>query len=69
MAFGTPRERNLALISPAAFAVKVSAKTFVGSVTPALIAYAIRLVITRVFPVPAPAITQTGPVIAFTTAS
>ncbi|CAB4557251.1 unannotated protein [freshwater metagenome] len=37
--------------------------------TPELIAYAIRFVITLVFPVPAPAITQTGPRIAVTTAN
>ena len=49
--------------------MKVSANTLVGSVTPELIAYAIRLVITLVFPVPAPAITQTGPRIAVTTAN
>ena len=64
-----PNPRNLARISPAAFAVKVSANTLVGSVTPELIAYAIRWVITLVLPVPAPAITQTGPLIALTTAS
>ena len=60
--------RNLVRISPAAREVNVSAKTLVESVTPALIAYAIRCVMTLVFPVPAPAITQTGPLIALTIA-
>ena len=58
---GTPSERSRARISPAAFAVKVSANTFAGSIVPIAAAYAMRCVIARVLPVPAPAITQTGP--------
>ena len=65
-AFGTPSCRKRARISPAARAVKVSARVLDGSATPDATAYAMRCVITRVLPVPAPAITQTGPRIAVT---
>ena len=65
---GTPRERRRARISPAALAVKVRARIFCGSMVPIADAYAMRWVIARVFPVPAPAITQTGPRVASATA-
>jgi len=65
---GTPSERNRVRISPAARAVNVSAKTLCGSIVPIAAAYAMRCVIARVFPVPAPAMTQTGPRVASATA-
>ena len=58
---GTPSARRRVRISPAAREVKVSAKTFCGSIVPIAAAYAMRCVMARVLPVPAPAITQTGP--------
>ncbi|CAB4534785.1 unannotated protein [freshwater metagenome] len=65
---GTPSERKRVRISPAARAVNVRAKTLCGSMVPIAAAYAIRCVIARVLPVPAPAITQTGPRVASATA-
>ena len=65
---GTPSERRRVRISPAARAVNVSAKTLCGSIVPIAAAYAMRCVIARVLPVPAPAMTQTGPRVASATA-
>ena len=65
---GTPSERRRVRISPAARAVNVSAKTLWGSIVPMAAAYAMRCVIARVLPVPAPAITHTGPRVASATA-
>ena len=48
--------------------VKVTASTEVGLYAPVATPYAIRWVIARVLPVPAPAITTTGPVSAVATA-
>lgn len=57
----TPRARNRPRISPAAFAVNVTAITLCGEYAPVSTPWAIRRVMTRVFPVPAPTSTQTGP--------
>ena len=53
---GTPSVLRRDLISPAALVVKVIDSIRCGSITPIADAYAIRWVIARVFPVPAPAI-------------
>ena len=65
---GTPKVRSRDLISPAARAVNVRARIRFGSTIPISTAYANRWVIARVFPVPAPAMTQTGPRTAVATA-
>jgi hypothetical protein len=57
---GPASEATRSRISPAALLVKVTARMFDGS-TPMDTRYAIRVVITRVFPVPAPASTSSGP--------
>ena len=51
----------LSNISPAAFFVNVTARIFSGLTFFSLMRYAILLVITRVFPDPAPAKTRRGP--------
>ncbi len=52
-------------ISRAALLVKVTARTFSGG-TPSAISWAIRQVITRVLPEPAPASTRSGPRVCIT---
>ncbi len=56
-----PSCRSRPRISPAARWVNVTASTVAGWKTPARTPYAMRWVIARVLPVPAPASTQTGP--------
>ncbi len=58
---GTPRDRSRTRISPAARVVKVTASTSEEECAPSPIRWAIRWVMVRVLPVPAPARTQTGP--------
>ncbi|MDQ1137051.1 hypothetical protein QE410_001850 [Microbacterium sp. SORGH_AS 1204] len=57
----TPSARRRPRISPAAFAVNVTAITRCGEYAPVSTPWAMRRVITRVLPVPAPASTHTGP--------
>src|SRR5699024_4434513 len=65
---GTPRSLSRLRICPAARAVKVTASTLVGLYMPVATPRAMREVIARVVPVPAPARTHTGPVSCWATA-
>ena len=58
---GTPSTASRARISAAARAVKVTASTCRAEISPVSTRWAIREVIARVLPVPAPARMQTGP--------
>ena len=61
-----PNACNLLRISPAAFAVNVTAKISPGMNAPVRTWFAMRRVMVVVFPVPAPARMATGPVTAST---
>ena len=58
---GSPSARSRSTISPAALSVNVTTSTWSGGTTSVAIAYAVRRLITRVLPVPAPARIATGP--------
>ena len=62
----SPRPRSRATISPAALSVNVTTSAWSAATTPVAIAYAVRRLITRVLPVPAPARIATGPLVART---
>ena len=63
---GSPSDRSRSTISPAALSVNVTTSTWSGGTTSVAIAYAVRRLITRVLPVPAPARIATGPLVAST---
>ena len=63
---GRPRARSRSTISPAAFSVKVTTSTWSGGTASVAIAYAVRRLMTRVLPEPAPARMATGPRVAVT---
>ena len=58
---GRPSDRRRSIISPAALSVNVTTSTWSAGTTPEAIANAVRRLITRVLPVPAPAMIATGP--------
>src|SRR5829696_2799891 len=63
---GNPRAASRSRISVAALSVKVTTSTWPGWTAPVAIAYATRLEITRVLPVPAPARMHNGPAVVST---
>ena len=62
----SPRERSRSPISPAALSVNVTTSAWSAGTTPVAIAYAVRRLMTRVLPLPAPARIATGPDVAST---
>ena len=61
---GSPSARRRSTISPAALSVNVTTSTWSAGTTSVAIAYAVRRLMTRVLPVPAPARIATGPLVA-----